>query len=62
MNSARPRRGNGAANAPELYARGSFDVDTLAHPREKIKLKLKVVGWERLELSTNALKGHCSTD
>jgi len=20
------------------------------------------VGWERLELSTNALKGHCSTD
>jgi hypothetical protein len=24
--------------------------------------KRRLVGWERLELSTNALKGHCSTD
>jgi hypothetical protein len=22
----------------------------------------RLVGWERLELSTNALKGHCSTN
>ena len=59
---SRSRRGNRAANTPEFYARAGFDVGNLAQVRGKIKLKLKNVGWERLELSTNALKGHCSTD
>jgi hypothetical protein len=36
---ARPRRGNRAANAPEFYGRGRFDVETLAQMPGKIKLK-----------------------
>ena len=40
--------------------RGEIQIEKCA---EKIYVsKNKMVGWERLELSTNALKGHCSTD
>ena len=45
-----------------LYrSRGKIQIEKCAE-RIFVSKKIKLVGWERLELSTNALKGHCSTD